>query len=236
MKKVVFYTILGWGIIVLSLTESCSSTNLHENSEIKKISSIHVYDDSTYSVRVLFHIKTTKEQRKVILLQKLTEVYPQLILYDEHPGKRYNEYWYTLKARDTSTIQLLCNCIADTVNYPKTPEDILSCLAEVGKDDTPVLNECESKVLNYKYQNAKGTFDFYGKKVAFFSGSLGKFRISKKRYFENLIELFNLLGYIRQEGTYTPLVFFSEDEAKQIGYDVVVFTSSKKKKYSQYSL
>lgn len=229
MKKIVFYTILGWGIIVLSLTESCSSTNLHENSEIKKISSIHVYDDSTYSVRVLFNIKTTKEQRKVILSQKLIEDYPQLILYDEHPGKRYNEYWYTLKARDTSTIQLSRNCTANAVNYPTTPDDIVNCLGEVGKDDTPVMNECESKILNYKYQNTKGTFDFYGKKVAFFSGSLGKFRISKKRYFENLIESFYLLGYIRQERAYTPLVFFSEDEAKQIGYDVVVFTSSKKK-------
>lgn len=233
MKKVVFYNIIGWGVVALFLTESCSFTNLHEECHIKRISSIHFYDDSAYSVRVLFNIKTTKEQRKVILSQKLIEDYPQLILYDEHPGKRYNEYWYTLKARDTSTIQLLCNCIADTVNYPKTPEDILSCLAGVGKDDTPVLNECESKILNYKYQSSRGTFDFYGKKVAFFSGSLGKFQISKKKYFENLIESFNHLGYIIQEETYTPLVFFSEVEAEQIGYDVIVFTSSKKKKYSK---
>lgn len=123
--------------------------------------------------------------------------------------------------------------LAQSVSQEKTPEDILSCLAEVGKDDTPVLNECESKILNYKYQNSRGTFDFYGKKVAFFSGSLGKFRISKRSYFENLIGSINLLGYIRQEGAYSPLVFFSEDEAKQIGYDVVVFTSSKKKKYSK---
>ena len=228
MKKVVFYTILGWGIIVLSLTESCSSTNLHENSEIKKISSIHVYDDSTYSVRVLFNIKTTKEQRKVILLQKLTEVYPQLILYDEHPGKRYNEYWYTLKARDTSTIQLSRNCTANAVNYPTTPEDILSCLAEVGKDDTPVLNECESNCLNYLFQKERGLFDFSEKKAAFFRGSGGRIRTTKEWYFNQKKMAVRFYGEISTESPAVQLVFFSEEEAKKIGYDVVIFLDSKR--------
>ena len=164
MRKNVLYTIIGLGVIVSSLTESCSSTNLHENCKIIKISRIHIYNDSTYSVRVLFNNKMTKEQRKAILSQRLTEDYPQLILCDEHIGKRYNEYWYTLKARDTSTIQILHNCIADTVNYLKTPDDIVNCLAEVGTDDIPVLNECESKCLNYLFQKERGLFDFSEKK------------------------------------------------------------------------
>ena len=190
-----------------SLTESCSSTNLHENCKIIKISRIHIYNDSTYSVRVLFNNKMTKEQRKAILSQRLTEDYPQLILCDEHIGKRYNEYWYTLKARDTSTIQILHNCIADTVNYLKTPDDIVNCLAEVGTDDIPVLNECESKCLNYLFQKERGLFDFSEKKAAFFRGSGGRICTSKEWYL---------------------LVFFSEEEAKKIGYDVVIFLDSKR--------
>ena len=103
MKKVVFYTILGLGVIVSSLTESCSSTNPLENGKIKKVSGIQVYDDSTYFVSVLFTSRTTKEQRKDLLSQKLAEDYPHFILHEEHLGKRYNEYWYTLKIQDAST-------------------------------------------------------------------------------------------------------------------------------------
>ncbi len=228
MRKNVLYTIIGLGVIVSSLTESCSSTNLHENCKIIKISRIHIYNDSTYSVRVLFNNKMTKEQRKAILSQRLTEDYPQLILCDEHIGKRYNEYWYTLKARDTSTIQILHNCIADTVNYLKTPDDIVNCLAEVGTDDIPVLNECESKCLNYLFQKERGLFDFSEKKAAFFRGSGGRIRTSKEWYFNQKKMAVRFYGEISTESPAVQLVFFSEEEAKKIGYDVVIFLDSKR--------
>ena len=96
MKKTVFYPLI-MGIIVPFLIESCASIDTNENCTIKKMSNIHVYNDSTYSISVLFTNRTTKEQRKTIISQKITEDYPQFTLYEEHPGKRYNEYWYILK-------------------------------------------------------------------------------------------------------------------------------------------
>ena len=228
MNKVVLYSILGLGIIVSFLIESCASTDIHESCKINKVSSIYFYDDSTYSVSVLFNSKTTKEQRKDILLQKITENYPQLIFVDEHPGIRYNEYWYKLRTRDTSIFQLSCDFWTDTVNYFKMPDDIMDCLAEVGKDTLPILNKCESKCLNYKFQKRRGTFDFSGKKVAFFTGNTGMSRITKIWYFDQLKKAVKVFGYIPLENVSVQLVFFNEEDAKMAGYDAVIFCASKK--------
>ena len=54
------------GVIVLFLIESSASIDTNQNWTIKKMSNIHVYNDSTYSVSVLFNSRTTKEQRKII--------------------------------------------------------------------------------------------------------------------------------------------------------------------------
>ncbi|MCR5424130.1 MAG: hypothetical protein K6E93_05120 [Bacteroidales bacterium] len=228
MNKVVLYSILGLGIIVSFLIESCASTGIHESCKINKVSSIYFYDDSTYSVSVLFNSKTTKEQRKDILLQKITENYPQLIFVDEHPGKRYNEYWYKLKTRDTSIFQLSCDFWTDTVNYFKMPDDIMDCLTEVGKDNYSALNDCESRILNYKYKNKRGDFDFSNKKVAFFSGNTGKIMNTKEWYFDQLKKTIDIYSYVPWESASAQLVFFNEDEAKQTSYDAVIFCACKK--------
>ena len=65
----------------------------------------------------------------------------------------------------------------------KTPDEIVACLSETGNDTLSVLNECEGKCLNYAFQDRRGTFDFIGKRVAFFYGSLGTIRTTKESTF-----------------------------------------------------
>ena len=50
-------------------------------------------------------------------------------------------------------------------------KDILDCLVKMGEDTMVTLNICESKYLNFNYQTIKSTFDFHGKRVAFFKGN-----------------------------------------------------------------
>ena len=45
------------------------------------------------------------------------------------------------------------------------PKDILECIGKMGDDNSPTLNECECKYLNFYFQKYKGTFDFCGKKI-----------------------------------------------------------------------
>ena len=128
-----------------------------------------------------------------------------------------------------SIIVYTCCTMAQTSLPYKTPDDIVSCLIEVGKDTLPTLNECESRCLNYEFQNRKGAFDFTGKKAVFFRGNWGQILVSKKWYFDHLKSSYNILGYIEYEHIDTIwLYIFSEEEAKQVGYDVAIFSGCKK--------
>lgn len=106
-------------------------------------------------------------------------------------------------------------------------KDILDCLEEMGKDTLPTLNVCESEYLNLSYQKDKGTFDFCGKKVAFFKGNTGTIKSTKKEYFD-----VEKLFIYQKESFYNTgsgqLIIFNENEVNKTGYDAVIISLSKK--------
>ena len=117
--------------------------------------------------------------------------------------------------------------MSQNVVSSKTHGDLIRCLPQMGQDSLLVLNECESNYLNILFQNRKGDFDFSGKKVAFFRGNTGTIPCSKDNYFAVVKKGFNMdstLG-LRFCGW---VCFFEEEEAKQVGYDAVVFYGCKK--------
>ncbi len=115
----------------------------------------------------------------------------------------------------------------------KTPDEIVACLSETGNDTLSVLNECEGKCLNYVLQDRRGTFDFVGKRVAFFRGNIGTIRTTKKGTFGILEYELESLGYIPRTLSDVDFVLFNEDEARQIGYDAVIFVWCKKRPFSK---
>ena len=115
----------------------------------------------------------------------------------------------------------------------KTPDEIVACLSETGNDTLSVLNECEGKCLNYAFQDIRGSFDFIGEKMAFFRGEGGTIRTTKKSTFGSLKDDFKSLCYIPRPFPGLQFVLFNEDEAKQIGYDAVIFVWCKKGPFSK---
>ena len=99
------------------------------------------------------------------------------------------------------------------------PKDISDCLTKVGKDTLSTLNLCESKYLNCRFQKNKGTFDFCGKKVAFFKGNTGMIQSTKK-------DFINIKGFLPLGSG--QLIVFNENEARQVGYNAVIVVASKK--------
>ena len=96
------------------------------------------------------------------------------------------------------TMQILTN--ASTVGQEKksgnVKEELVQCIEEMGKDTFSLLNDCESKYMNYNFQEKKGLFDFKGKKIAFFKGSSGTVKWTKKEYFIVRKETINHMGYV----------------------------------------
>ena len=77
---------------------------------------------------------------------------------------------------------------------PKELIDVFNnCYPELGNDTSCVLNEFESDFLNLLYQNERGTFNFTGKRVAFFAGINGAGKITKEQYFSTLFVNFQYL-------------------------------------------
>lgn len=224
------YIFFGGVIITLYFVSSCASPKINRECIIKDMSNVMSYNDSTYTIKIMFNDRTTEEQRKNTVLYMLSDNYPHLtekICYcEEHPGKRFNEYWYKFKTIDSHTTHYQSNHIESLSE--ETPNDIIYCLTEVGKDTLPTLNECESKCLNYEYQDRKGDFDFSGKKIAFFRGNTGRIRVSKEWYFRQLKETVEIYGYVPVKSLSIQLVIFNEKEAKMAGYDAVLFCASKK--------
>ena len=79
------------------------------------------------------------------------------------------------------------------------PKDISDCLTKVGKDTLSTLNLCESKYLNCRFQKNKGTFDFCGKKVAFFKGNTGMIQSTKKDFFDKEKDFINIFNIIKEQ-------------------------------------
>ena len=104
-------------------------------------------------------------------------------------------------------------------------EELTHCLEEMGKDTCSLLNDCESKYMNFNFQEEKGLFDFQGKKIAFFKGSSGTAKSTKKEYFISTKATINYIGYVPIADQ---LIIFTEDEKKRTGYDAVIISSSKR--------
>ena len=133
-------------------------------------------------------------------------------------------------------MMLLLSCLANpeyqkevrSKGYQKnTKEAHYRTVNEIGNDNQPKLNECESKCLNYEFQLKRGTFDFYDKNVCFFTGNTGQYKVSKAWYFgivKRHIELYDTLPLDRN----SQLIFFDQEESKRTGYDAVVICQSKK--------
>ena len=105
-------------------------------------------------------------------------------------------------------------------------KDILDCLTEVGKDAVSTLNVCESKYLNCRFQKDKNTFDFYSKKVAFFKGNAGTIKSTKKDFFDKEKSFIEIKGFFPTGSA--QLIIFNDDEVRQVGYDAVIVSSSKR--------
>jgi hypothetical protein len=105
------------------------------------------------------------------------------------------------------------------------PQDILDCLVNMGNDSIPTLNVCESKYLNFCFQKEKGTFDFCGKKMAFFKGNTGTIKSTKKEYFATEKRLIHQGFYPSPGGQ---IIIFNENEVKETGYDVVFIVYNKR--------
>lgn len=180
-------------------------------------------DDTT----ILLPLKTSE-----LLFSDFPDLYIQILnnqhfyidsLASLHRGNRNQGTCYSGKEPDENAQYKQC------ISQPKTPEEIISCLSQTGNDTSRVLNECESKCLNYKFQKMRGSFDFNGKKVLFFRGNTGKVQVSKKWYFDVLKKSFEMSGRIDYEYVSTDwLFFFCAEEARLVGCDAVVFIACKK--------
>jgi hypothetical protein len=106
------------------------------------------------------------------------------------------------------------------------PQEIIDCLVEMGKDTIPILNICESKFLNFCFQKERSIFDFCGKKIAFFTGNTGTIKSTKKDFFDEE-KYFICQNRFLPSGS-NQLIIFNEDETKQVGYNAVIVSSSKK--------
>ena len=105
-------------------------------------------------------------------------------------------------------------------------KDILDCLVKMGADPMVTLNICESKYLNFNYQTIKSTFDFHGKRVAFFKGNAGTIKSTKKEYFDRIKYFVNQKGYLPL--CTDQLVIFNEDQVAKTGYDAAIVYQSKR--------
>jgi len=124
-------------------------------------------------------------------------------------------------------VALNYSALSQEESQEETPDEIVACLPEIGKANDSALNDCEGKILNYKFFRHRGSFDFTGKRVAFFSGNTGTVRRSPKDYFEGTKRSYEKWGIVFR-AKYDYIVFFDEEEAKQTGYDAVIIWGSKK--------
>lgn len=105
------------------------------------------------------------------------------------------------------------------------PKEILDCLVDMGKDTISTLNVCESKFLNLCFQKERGTFDFHGKKMAFFKGNIGTIKSTKKEYFDTEKRLIHKGFYPSPGGQ---LIIFDKNDVKKTGYDAVFIVYNKR--------
>ncbi len=110
-------------------------------------------------------------------------------------------------------------------NFSEIPKDLLENLDKMGIDSLLFLTESEGKYFNSLYQIPEKEFNLSCKKVAFFTGSLGKTESNKANYF--IIERDRLkCNYFPSIGTL--YIFNAQQKAESGGYDAAIVYWSKK--------
>ena len=104
------------------------------------------------------------------------------------------------------------------------PDSVLNNIDKMGIDDNLLLTELEGEYFNALYQVPDKEFNLSGKKVAFFTGSLGKTESNKVEYF--IIEKNRLkCNYSPSPGTL--YIFNATQKAESGGYDAAIVYWSK---------
>lgn len=106
------------------------------------------------------------------------------------------------------------------------PADILENLSKIGLDDSPLLNQYESRFLNYflpsvRYTGLSENVDFTSLRAAFFKGNVGTVEFGKKEFFAD-IDFFSPGDYSFQ------IILFSKENAAKLNYDVAIIHLSKR--------
>ena len=103
--------------------------------------------------------------------------------------------------------------------------EILNNINEMGIDDKLLLTELEGKYFNALYQIDKQEYSLCGKKMAFFTGSLGKTKSDKKMYFTGEKSSFRLNN---SPNLGTLYIFNTEQKEQSGGYDAAIVYWSKR--------
>ena len=105
------------------------------------------------------------------------------------------------------------------------PCEILNNINKMGIDDNLLLTELEGKYFNALYQIDKQEYSLCCKKVAFFTGSLGKTKSDKKMYFAGEKSNFRLNN---SPNVGTLYIFNAEQKEQSCGYDAAIIYWSKR--------
>ena len=99
-----------------------------------------------------------------------------------------------------------------------------------GLNNNPELNEYEAKYFNEVFKERKGSFNFTGKTIAYYSGSLGTTKSEKSNYFrclKNAINNEDRTIHEWQAGGTQLLVLTKEEKEISGGYDAILVSWSK---------
>ena len=69
-------------------------------------------------------------------------------------------------------------------NFADIPKPLLENIGKLGVNDSLLLNLQESLYFNCIFEKSRNNFDFTGKRIGFISGSSGKIKSNKRKYFE----------------------------------------------------
>ncbi len=126
----------------------------------------------------------------------------------------------TLKALINILLLLFsCGLLAQTDQWKKC-----------GLDDGASLNQYEAEYFNEVFQDRRGDFNFTGKKIAYFTGSLGKSNSNKSTYFNNLKYANNGKDktiHEWQSGGTQFIILTHEEKEKSGGFDAILVSWSK---------
>lgn len=109
--------------------------------------------------------------------------------------------------------------------FKNIPCEILNNINKMGIDDNLLLTELEGKYFNALYQIDKQEYSLCCKKVAFFTGSLGKTKSDKKMYFAGEKSNFRLNN---SPNVGTLYIFNAEQKEQSGGYDAAIIYWSKR--------